>query len=182
MIADRRAQFTDSVIRDEFKKLLLEMPFEKITVSEICRRCDINRGTFYLHYTDCFALYESLGAELADRLFSVIRNHNPINNVPAMMESCMNLSPLDQILFHDRQSKCFDRLLTMAKEQTVNAWSLRSGLKQAELECIFTFIANGCHAVASSAVFDETAQNDHIYQLMQKLITNGLYSLVNPEY
>ena len=94
----------------------------------------------------------------------------------------MNLSPLDQILFHDRRSKCFDRLLTMAKEQTVNAWSLRSGLKQAELECIFTFIANGCHAVASSAVFDETAQNDHIYQLMQKLITNGLYSLVNPEY
>lgn len=32
--------------------LLLEKPLERITVTELVRRADINRGTFYAHFTD----------------------------------------------------------------------------------------------------------------------------------
>lgn len=31
-------------------QLLAEKPFEYITVSEICKRAQVNRSTFYLHY------------------------------------------------------------------------------------------------------------------------------------
>ena len=52
---DRRRRYTLSVIREAFFALLAEVGFAKMTVADICRRADINRGTFYLHYEDKFA-------------------------------------------------------------------------------------------------------------------------------
>ena len=36
------------------------MPFEKITVTDIVTRADINRSTFYAHYPDVRGLVEAL--------------------------------------------------------------------------------------------------------------------------
>ena len=41
-------------------RLLQEKPFEKITVTDIVKRADINRSTFYAHYPDVRGLVESL--------------------------------------------------------------------------------------------------------------------------
>lgn len=57
---DRRRRYTLSVIREAFFALLAEVGFAKMTVADICRRADINRGTFYLHYEDKFALLDEL--------------------------------------------------------------------------------------------------------------------------
>ena len=57
---DRRRRYTLSVIREAFFALLAEVGFARMTVADICRRADINRGTFYLHYEDKFALLDAL--------------------------------------------------------------------------------------------------------------------------
>lgn len=57
---DRRRRYTLSVIREAFFALLAEVGFAKMTVADICRRADINRGTFYLRYEDKFALLDAL--------------------------------------------------------------------------------------------------------------------------
>ena len=49
---DRRTRYTRQVIKEAFLKLLEEKEYPKITVTEICRLAEINRGTFYLHYYD----------------------------------------------------------------------------------------------------------------------------------
>ena len=45
-------------IRQAFMELLREKRLEKITVTDIVNRADINRSTFYAHYTDVKALIE----------------------------------------------------------------------------------------------------------------------------
>ena len=57
---DRRRRYTLLVIREAFFALLAEVGFARMTVADICRRADINRGTFYLHYEDKFALLDAL--------------------------------------------------------------------------------------------------------------------------
>ncbi|RHN36006.1 TetR/AcrR family transcriptional regulator [Collinsella sp. AF29-7AC] len=57
---DRRRRYTLSVIREAFFALLAEVGFAKMTVADICRRAEINRGTFYLHYEDKYALLDAL--------------------------------------------------------------------------------------------------------------------------
>lgn len=49
---DRRTLYTRKMIMDSYINLLKEKPRDKIKITEICRLAEINRCTFYLHFTD----------------------------------------------------------------------------------------------------------------------------------
>lgn len=53
------ANHTVRIILETFEQMLEEMPFYKITVSELVRRCGISPNTFYYHYEDIYALLEA---------------------------------------------------------------------------------------------------------------------------
>ena len=46
------ANHTKRIILEEFQCMLREMPFDKITVSALVKRCEISPNTFYYHYQD----------------------------------------------------------------------------------------------------------------------------------
>jgi AcrR family transcriptional regulator len=52
------------VIRDAFLELLAERPFSDITVSQVCARADVARGTFYLHYSGLGELLDEIEDDL----------------------------------------------------------------------------------------------------------------------
>lgn len=59
-------------IRQAFMELLREKRFEKITVTDIVSRADINRSTFYAHYADVKALIEEIRNEIIERTVSLV--------------------------------------------------------------------------------------------------------------
>ena len=58
------ANFTYKAILQEFQTMLIEMPFDRITVSALAGRCGISTNTFYYHFRD---IYDLLGAWLEDK-------------------------------------------------------------------------------------------------------------------
>lgn len=60
MKTDARVRYTQKVIKDAFLLLLQEKPASKITVTEVCDKAEVNRGTFYKHYQDCYDLMDKL--------------------------------------------------------------------------------------------------------------------------
>ena len=53
------ANNTERIILDTFEEMLEDMPFYKITVSALVKRCHISPNTFYYHYEDIFDLLEN---------------------------------------------------------------------------------------------------------------------------
>lgn len=51
---------TKTYIKQALTQLLAETDFERLTVSHITKKAGINRGTFYLHYTDKYDLIQQL--------------------------------------------------------------------------------------------------------------------------
>ena len=47
---------TKKALAGALKKLMEEMPFSKISVGDICERCDMNRKSFYYHFKDKYDL------------------------------------------------------------------------------------------------------------------------------
>lgn len=47
---------TEKAIFATFEKMLDELPFEKITVSSLAKRCEISPNTFYYHFEDIYDL------------------------------------------------------------------------------------------------------------------------------
>ncbi len=52
------SQTTKRAIADALKRLLLKMPLDKITVTNLAEECEINRQTFYYHFQDIYDLIE----------------------------------------------------------------------------------------------------------------------------
>ena len=61
---------TKKAIAYTFKDLLKEKPFNKITINDIAKKCDINRQTFYYHFKDIRDLVEWICIEEVDNILS----------------------------------------------------------------------------------------------------------------
>ncbi len=57
---DRRTLYSKKMIRESLYELMKEKPLNKISVTEICQRADVNRSTFYAYYTDIYDLHQKI--------------------------------------------------------------------------------------------------------------------------
>ena len=73
----RSAVRSRKLINDALADLLTEKPLDKITVTDVVNRADINRGTFYAHYRDIPDAVD----HLIQQTFSAIRDAM-ITNTP----------------------------------------------------------------------------------------------------
>lgn len=62
---------TKQLIQKSFLRILEEEPFETITIGDISKAAQINRGTFYLHFQDKFDLLD----QIEQQLFRDLGNH-----------------------------------------------------------------------------------------------------------
>ena len=76
-------------LRQAFWQLCDRMPFEKVTVAQICERAGYNRGTFYLHYEGLQEMVDALEQELLDGMEACVEK--------ALKAVCTKKSKLAQL-------------------------------------------------------------------------------------
>lgn len=90
--AARTAQ-TRGRIKAALIDLIGEKGFDALTVSDITRRAQINRGTFYLHFVDKYDMLEKLEDELIAHLGEAL-----LAEPPAHAASACDLFPYETVL------------------------------------------------------------------------------------
>ena len=119
---DLRVLKTEESIKSTFKTMLLEMPYEKITIKELCERAVINRKTFYLHYNSIDDVLEEFQEELASEYFDRIKDFDHIANVEKMIEAFF--------LFSEEKGEFYEKIhcnynYDYIHQQTTNKLSLK---------------------------------------------------------
>jgi AcrR family transcriptional regulator len=69
---DRRIIRTREAIQDAMINLIEEIGFESISIKDIAKKAQINRGTFYLHYHDKFDLLDQIEKEIIEDLKNIL--------------------------------------------------------------------------------------------------------------
>lgn len=57
---DRRIKKTKKNLKATLIEMLSDMTFEQVTITDLCKRADISRITFYTHYNDKYALVDDI--------------------------------------------------------------------------------------------------------------------------
>ena len=69
---DARVAKTKARLIEHFNEMLEQMPFEEITVNELCDRAAIRRATFYKHYADKYDFLKFYVGSLRDKFDATI--------------------------------------------------------------------------------------------------------------
>lgn len=72
---DRRARRSRKLLKQSLLELMKEKSFSEISVRDIAEGADMNRGTFYLHYSGTAELLQSVETELLEELQALIEAH-----------------------------------------------------------------------------------------------------------
>ena len=77
-MARQRQTTTKLDLRNALSKLLLEQPFDTITIRQLTETAGINRGTFYLHYVDKNDMFDQMKLEMMQELDSLFIEGSPV--------------------------------------------------------------------------------------------------------
>lgn len=86
---NKRSQNTDeAIVRAAFEVMVgRAKPVSKITVREICELAEINRSTFYAHYTDVYDLFDKVERQIAKMCADSVLSHVQSGGIQAAIES-----------------------------------------------------------------------------------------------
>lgn len=109
---DRRSQYSIKVIREALFTLLEEKTLDEITVVEICRNANVNRGTFYKYYRDVADLYDKTEDALVEELHALLPDSSATEYKPQFFfqDILHTLSENREFLFIAKNKQFSERL------------------------------------------------------------------------
>ncbi|WP_456265682.1 MULTISPECIES: TetR/AcrR family transcriptional regulator [unclassified Bacillus (in: firmicutes)] len=177
---DRRTIKTKRAIRESFLELLKEKDVQQITVSELSRKADLGRGTFYLHYQDVFDLYEQLEKELFDQLGRLydesFPSQDPLDMLSFLNKTTEYLKENQYMLtlFVKPNGPTTNQFKAIFKEKIMKEWQLDQRPITANEQIEASFVVSGVVGVLEEWIHEEmtidTGKLAHkLYELLLKV-------------
>ena len=119
---DLRVQRTRTNIINAFLELRSKKALEKITIKELAQLANINKATFYTHYTDIYDLSEQVELEIIASIICDV-NHpeylieNPREGIRVLGNAMISRQPILSVLYAgNHHSRLIDQLESSLKE------------------------------------------------------------------
>ena len=89
--------------------LMGKKKLEDLTISEICQEADVNRNTFYSHYSSVRELFEEMNGKYMEALFASAKvfdepNDSTIKNLVNVLDKMKEKGNLTKIIFSESNS------------------------------------------------------------------------------
>ena len=146
--SDARVRYTKRILKECLLTLLKKRPVNKITVKEVCELAELNRATFYTHYSDCFALMEDIEKELIDAFGQALKYVNCFD-ATALIEAIYIMVEQHEeacrvLVFNGASPSVLGRMIDLARDFGVSYWRQHlSRASETELDMLYTHLSNG---------------------------------------
>ena len=182
---DRRTRYTRQAIRETLLELMEEKPFSRVTVTEVCRKAEMNRGTFYLHYLDLDDVLDDLIAEMLSDTTCVLDHVLCPERTCATYPFCDKIHSSRQyrVLFLDDSvtERLLGKISEAYQENYITYLMSHSLLTFQEAEAIFTFQMNGCLAINRLMLRNHCEDWKAIQRTIDGFIKAGLEHYLLPD-
>lgn len=73
---NRRTKLTKQLLKSSLIELIQKKSLNQITIKELCENADLNRSTFYLHYSDQYQLMKDIEDDLLNDTLDYLKDIN----------------------------------------------------------------------------------------------------------
>ncbi|MDF2544150.1 MAG: TetR/AcrR family transcriptional regulator [Herbinix sp.] len=95
---DRRVKYTIMMLNNALIELMQTEHISKISVKSLCEKADVNRSTFYAHFTDQYALLDYTYTEVIKNIKNHLDKQNLNEKKPITIET------LNQLLVYVKEN------------------------------------------------------------------------------
>lgn len=182
---DRRVLHTKMFIRNALFELIEEKPVDKISITELCERADINRNTFYKYYFSPRDVLESIENEFLDRVSELeLRNQNPSILLKEVCNAMYEKKQFSKIIFSDNADRGFvEKIKNICKKLVLTeAKPFNLGIPDETTEIIYNYVTEGCLSVIRVWIVNDIKKTpEEIADIIRRLSNRGLISFCEEE-
>lgn len=187
MAIDRRVKYTKMVIRESLVNLLGDKPIARITIKELCELADINRATFYAHYTDQYDLLKKIQSEFIADINSYLdscalgfEETNLLKMISRIFEYISQNKELCRVLLGRNGDIDFQtNIMQIVSERVVFEWRKKEKVDESTAEYIYTYVATGCIGVIRKWLFDKKPKSPKdMAEFVNQLVYKGIATLI----
>lgn len=179
---DRRVRKTRKQLREGLARLLEKKSIRDIKVKELVEEVDINRSTFYLHYSDIYDMLEKIEEELFQEIQDAMQTH-PIS---ADERSRAFICEMFQIM-EDNRAICKalcgpngDMAFVARMEEVVGSQAVQVieplfKIEKKQLRYSYAYCLNGCVGLIKVWLLEDGKETpEQMAKIMYTMVSNSL--------
>lgn len=181
--ANRSVRNTKKRLREGLLDLLREKPLNKITVRELADKVDINRGTFYFHYSDVYDMVREMEEQFAQDFHEAldVPEQQASEFLPICMRCIANHVDLCQLLLSENGDIAFlEKMKTLVNDKCARLWMAKTDNPDPNIMNIMNaFLIGGVvSALQAWLTSDEKLTPDELSDHLLQLIAHGITPIV----
>ncbi len=180
---DRRVLYTKMFLKESLLELMKEQSIDKITPTELCRKANINRNTFYTHYYTPRDVLAEIEADFSTQILETLRSKFTFADIDIsqmLKEICEIIyaqKEFCKVLLSENGDAAFlEATINTGKMVFMDEWrSAGVDLDEDEMEMFFAFIVNGCIALVRKwAATDMRDPPERVAILIERVVYGGI--------
>lgn len=180
---DRRIRYTKMVIKESFLNLLEKKDISQITVKEICEDADINRATFYSHYTDVYDLLKKIEDEFLDNVNAYLsqldkkeKNADDYTLAERIFDYIKDNAKLCRLLLSERGDISFQKKIMTIVYDTMSELTDINKISKEDADYVYSFTITGCVGIVQKW-FDDNMKKSS--RFMSETVIKLTYGVIN---
>lgn len=182
---DRRKKYTRKVLKESLMSLLKEKSIGSITIKEICELADINRSTFYAHFSSQYDLLNSIDEEFTEDMVKTLNQYNFSKEDEAyqmtmkIFEYIAAKSEICKLLLSENTEVQFQKKgMQIAKEYILKNWLTDKQIDPETYEYLSVFFVSGSiYTIKRWLENDKNKTPSEMADLLHLYINRGLSDL-----
>ncbi len=147
---NRRVTITKRMLKDALIEMLRYTDIHHVSIRDLCKRADVNRSTFYKHYTSQFDLLSDMEKDLLTFLSQTITEHEtqPIKIMEKVCIYLENNLEFGRLIINNNIDPAFpQRLFSLAEVRgaTINKNAIK--MNETMMEYLYNYINYGSYKV-----------------------------------
>lgn len=179
---DRRVKYTKMVLKESFINLLENKALSQITIKEICENADINRATFYAHYSDQHDLLKKISNELLENINSHLSEFNKGNSDVSIIATTEKIfeylkenARLCKLLLSEQGDFSFQKkIMGLVYDKIIGELTYNNNILKEDAEYIYSFTITGCVGMVQKWFDDDMKKSANYMAHMIVSLTFGL--------
>ncbi len=180
---DRRVMYTKMFLKESLLELMKEKPVDKITPTELCRKANINRNTFYSHYYTPRDVLSEIETEFSTQIIDSLQNQFTSEDIAIsdmLNEICRIIYEKQDfckiLLSENGDAAFFETIINLGKGVILQGWRNQGvSLSDEKMEMFFSYIVNGSVALIRKwAASDMKNSPREVAELIQHATYGGI--------